>query len=94
MRPYRTIGVAARVLIMVIVSEQACAYSCENDSIESVSDTGSILLMVSGEVYEVGAGDTAYTQFWLTDDDVLVCDDSEIINNDDNGEKTAVKRLE
>ncbi len=93
MRSYKTAGWAASMLVMAIVSGQADAENCKNDSIRSVSDNGSTLEMVSGKVYEVSDVNNGDTQFWLADDDVLVCDDGEIINNDENGEKVAVKRI-
>jgi hypothetical protein len=75
----------------------AHAKSCEDDSLESVSDDGSILKMLSGQVFEVEAGDAIDTALWLPVDDVLVCEIGgsavEIINTDENGEKASAQRL-
>src|SRR5271166_2480666 len=75
----------------------AHAKSCEDDSLETVSDDGSILKMLSGQVFEVEAGDTIDTALWLPIDDVLVCEIGgsavEIINTDENGEKASAQRL-
>lgn len=68
------------------------AQACEDESIESVSSDGEIIIMISGAVYRVDLADQVDTALWLPADDVLVCD-SQIINKDENGEKASVVRL-
>lgn len=80
------------VMLLVVASGNAMADSCDEDTIKSVSSDGSILVMISGAVYEVDSVNRVDTQIWLPSDDVLICDD-EIINKDENGEKASVKKL-
>ena len=66
---------------------------CESDSLASVSSGGKILIMISGAVYEVDAYDRLDSTLWLGADDVLTCDDGEIINTDESGETVNAVRL-
>ncbi|MGC2456466.1 MAG: hypothetical protein WA435_00525 [Gallionellaceae bacterium] len=87
----------SKVILMVflaIISSSAVAEDCEEDSIQTVSSDGSVLIMLSGAVYQVDESDQVDTQLWLAADDVLICDDEEIINKDESAEKASVKRLE
>jgi outer membrane biosynthesis protein TonB len=90
------VGLIAFTLLIAGVS-LAHAKSCDDDSLESVSDDGSILKMFSGQVFEIEAGDTIDTALWLPVDDVIVCEIGEsafeIINTDENREKASAKRL-
>jgi hypothetical protein len=82
------------LIFAVIISTPSYSQSCDDDSIKSVSNDGSIIVMISGAVYKVDAVDQVDTALWLAADDVLICNgDSEIINPDENGERATVHRL-
>ena len=51
----------------------AASATCAEDSLETVSDDGDILIMQSGHVYQVDSGDTVDTRLWLSAEDVLIC---------------------
>jgi len=94
-----SLSVVELILFTLLVAGASLAHakSCDEDSLESVSDDGSILKMLSGQVFEVEAGDAIDTALWLPIDQVLVCEIGgsavEIINTDENGEKAAAQRL-
>jgi hypothetical protein len=76
------------------MSEPSYSQPCDDDSIQSVSDDGSIIIMTSGAVFQVEMVDRVDTSLWLAVDDVLICDgDTKIINKDENGETASVHRL-
>ena len=82
--------------LLIILSMNATGFSqqCDQDSIESVSDDGSIIVMISGAVFRVAPIDQVDTALWLPADDVLVCGgDTELINRDESGERASVVRL-
>jgi hypothetical protein len=54
-----------------------------------VSEDGDLIVLVSGEAYDVMAGDEVTAALWQEGDDVLVCDGT-IINKDESGEKIEV----
>ncbi len=85
--------ILAALLLMSLVATSAYAQSCDDESIQSVSDDGSIIIMISGAVFQVNPVDQVDTALWLAADDVLVCDDDKIINKDENGETASVRRL-
>lgn len=87
-----------------VATNNANAKTCFEDSIQEVSQSGEILIMLSGQVYEVGAGDSIDSALWLAFDDVLICETPvnyqgkyylfyEIINTDEKGEKVSARRL-
>jgi hypothetical protein len=69
---------------------QPLAVNCTDETIETVSDDGSIISMISGSVYSVDAGDESTSSTWLASDDVLICNDNKIINKSENGESVDV----
>jgi hypothetical protein len=86
------------------MSTLAAAKNCEDDSLQEVSDSGEILMMMSGAVYQVLGGGEVDSALWLPVDDVLICSSVvvvkgqnyvmyEIINRDENGEKVDALRL-
>ena len=77
----------------LVYSQQGYAKNCRDDSIRSVSSDGQILVMLSGSVYEVDQIDRIDSALWLAADDVLICDDNEIINTDEQGEKVSAARI-
>ena len=83
----------ASVFVLALILSSPVFAQCEDDSIESVSSDGSIIIMISGEVFRVSPVDQADSAVWLPADDVLICNDAEIINTGENGERVAVTRL-
>jgi hypothetical protein len=80
------------LIAALLFSQQAFA-ACEEDSIDTVSDDGSTIILLSGDVYEVDPVDQVDSQLWLPAEDVLVCSESMMINKDENAERVHVKRL-
>lgn len=72
----------------------ARAQSCDDETIESVSDDGRIITTISGEKFRVSSADRSDTELWQTGDDILICDDdTEIVNKDENNERVSVRRI-
>jgi hypothetical protein len=76
--------------------------NCKDDTLWKVSRDGEILIMLSGEVYEVLPGDEIDSQLWLPPSEVIICEKSlkvkgklwkyyEIINLDENEKVGALK---
>lgn len=86
----------ARLIIAVLfVSAALCRpalAACERDTIQTVVDSGSIIVLRSGKVFQVAALDKLNSSLWLATEDVLACDDS-ITNIDENGERVAARLL-
>ncbi|MBB5510964.1 hypothetical protein [Paraburkholderia atlantica] len=70
---------------------------------QSKDDDGTYLIMQSGAVYEVLAGDNVDSALWLPAEDVMVCSRTivhqgrsvliyDIINKDENEKVSAVRR--
>lgn len=66
--------------------------SCDDDSIDTVGDDGSIIEMLSGAVYRVADVDTPTSMLWLTAEEVLICG-SRIINKDNDGEAVDAEKV-
>jgi hypothetical protein len=105
-RKLKTSAVVAALSFMIVflMIEQGNARQCFEDTIQSKSDDGDILVMLSGAVYEVDAGDQIDSALWLETDNVLICQTVvnyqgrpvvlfDIINTDENGEKVGAQKL-
>jgi hypothetical protein len=57
-------------LILLNALTFAHAKTCWDDSIESVSDDGDIVKMLSGSVWEIDDADQVDSQLWLPAEDV------------------------
>lgn len=90
-------------LATVLTSSQTYASSCQDDDLQSKSNDGSYLFMLSGDVYEVLAGDVIDSSLWLPPSDVVICSRIvlyrgakytiyDIINKDENEKVSAIKR--
>jgi hypothetical protein len=92
-------------LLLVVLFGFNVGYSanCKDDTLWKVSRDGEILIMLSGEVYEVLPGDEIDSQLWLPPSEVTICEKSlkikgklwkyyEIINLDE-GEKVGALRI-
>jgi hypothetical protein len=74
------IGAVALALIAStsVMNTGAMAWSCDDDSIDTVSDDGAIVTMNSGAVFRVessGRSDTAFWHSCILGNDVLICRD-------------------
>jgi len=49
------------------------AAQCGEDPIKSVTSDGGIIVMLSGAIFEVMAGDTIDSALWLPISDVMIC---------------------
>ena len=61
--------------------------TCDDESIETVSDDGEVIATIEGHRYEVEAGDQPTASVWTEASDLLICETSsglKIINKDDN----------
>jgi hypothetical protein len=84
-------------------AREAKSRSCMDDTVKSKSDDGSILVMMSGAVYEVLPGDNIDSALWLPPEDVLICEAPMLyqgrtvmiydIIDTDQGEKVGARRL-
>jgi hypothetical protein len=80
--------------LATIASASATAQSCDDDSIDSIADDGSIIVMTSGASFRVSPLDQTEASLWLLADDVLICKgETEIINKNENGEHVRVARI-
>ena len=92
-------------LLLVVLFGFNVGYSsnCKDDTLWKVSRDGEILIMLSGEVYEVLPGDEIDSQLWLPPSEVIIWEKSlkvrgklwkyyEIINLDEN-EKVGALRI-
>jgi hypothetical protein len=80
------------------------ARDCDEDTLSEKSESGEILMMMSGAVFEVLPGDQIDSALWLPPEDVLICSSVvtmrgkqyvvyDIINTDEHGEKVGATRL-
>ena len=75
------------LLITVGLSLASPAFAaCDEESIDTVSEDGDLIILASGEAFNVMAGDEATAALWQAGDDVLVCGDT-IINKDEQVRK-------
>lgn len=97
----RTLLVSLSWLLMF---GHASARNCDDDSIQEVSESGEIIVMLSGQVFQVLAGDEVDSSLWLPAEDVLICETPvtvqgktyvmyDIINTEESGEKVSATRL-
>jgi hypothetical protein len=105
----RAIRLAAFVATITLAAvhfgpgREAKARSCLDDTVQSKSDDGSILVMMSGAVYEVLPGDNIDSALWLAPQDVPICEAPIVyqgrtvmiydVINTDEGEKVGAHRL-
>src|SRR4029077_20895333 len=78
-------------------SAQKTYSACDSDTIDSVSDDGSVITMISGATYSVAEVDQATSSTWLSSDAVIVCDRSdhfEIIDKDQSDDHVDGQKIE
>lgn len=83
----------AACVVSIVAHGAALAQSCDDDSIESVSNDGITIVTNVGAVFEVDDQDRLQAAEWLPGESVLICGDGKIINTDENGETVSVLRL-
>jgi hypothetical protein len=81
--------ILSAVFIAGLISQTPAMAGCEEDTIETVSSDGDMIVLESGEAYDVAPGDTATASLWQEGESVLVCGDT-IIDKDQNGDKVEV----
>ena len=93
---------AAASIIVASLILTGSAWGCDDDTIRDVADDGRILVMQSGAVFEVLAGDEIDSALWLPISDVVICSKAisyqarryviyEIINTDDHERVSAMR---
>jgi len=66
---------------------------CSSDYIKSKASDGSVVILESGDAWEIDQIDRITSRLWLPMDDVIVCDNDSIIHKDD-GEKVGAKKID
>jgi hypothetical protein len=77
------------VIALVALSAHGALAACDEDTIDEISEDGDLIVLSSGNSYDVDAGDESTASSWTENNDVLICDDA-MINKDQNGEKISV----
>jgi hypothetical protein len=96
---------ALAVLALTTLPCETQAESCAQDKIISVSSDGATLAMVSGDEFQVIAGQEVESVLWLPQSDVLICVASvpagstmvglyEIVNVDEHDKKVSARKLD
>ncbi|HWG75495.1 MAG TPA: hypothetical protein VN660_01740 [Steroidobacteraceae bacterium] len=72
-------------LAVLLLSATAWASSCDEETIDTVSEDGDLIVLSDGNAYDVVPGDEVTASEWQEGDSVLMCGDK-IINKDEDGE--------
>jgi hypothetical protein len=84
----------AAIAFVALSGAGTLAGSCDDDTIDSITDDGSIIVMTSGASFRVSPLDQTDAMFWLAADDVLICKgETELINKNDKRERIRVSRI-
>ena len=87
-------GLMSAIAVVLLAGAASPARSCDADTIDSIADDGSIIVMTSGASFRVSPFDQTDATFWLAEDDVLICrDQTEIINTNAKHERIHVSRI-
>jgi len=92
------------LLLSITSPASALEKQCYDDSISQVSQSGEIIKLASGHIYEIDSYDTFDTKMWLPAEDVLICETSDvrqgrvitiydIINTDQGGGKVWAHKI-
>ncbi|MFT3989009.1 hypothetical protein [Aestuariivirga sp.] len=80
----------AIILFAAVMLHPALAWAhCDDDTIDVVSPNGDLVILYSGETYNVDSGDEVTAAGWMENEDVLVCGDV-MINRDESGERVGI----
>ncbi len=87
-------GLAAASALLAALIVPAVAQPCDSDSIQSVSDDGAVVVLMSGAVFRVAPTDRVGTAQRQAGDDVFICNfDTELVNVGADGERASVVRV-
>jgi hypothetical protein len=82
------------IVVVLVLNMPVDARACDKDTIDSIADDGSIIVMTSGASFRVSPLDQTDAMFWLAEDDVLICKgETEIINRNEKRERIRVSRI-
>jgi len=74
-------GLTTAFFFVLLAGAASSACACDADTIDSIADDGSIIGMNSGASFRVNPLDQTDAMFWLSEDDVLICEDETVIVN-------------
>jgi hypothetical protein len=78
------------VLAATILFCSAIAFAaCDEDTIDTISPDGDLIVLTSGASYDVDPGDQTTAALWQEGDEVLICGDT-IVDKDQGGERVEV----
>ena len=80
------------LLIMTGFLNVTYAY-CIADTIKDKTEDGSIIILDSGSSWRINFNDAGVSSDWELGDDVSVCNDSYIIDHDDDDERVGVTKI-
>lgn len=84
----RRTAVIATIICLCLA--RASWAACDDDSIDTVSEDGDLIVLSSGDEYDVSPAYEATAALWMEGDDVLVCGNT-IIDKDQGGKRIKVK---
>jgi hypothetical protein len=73
-------GAGGMVVAMFTMVPTEGRAECDEDSNHSVLDSGEVIIMISGHVWQVAGCDEVTSALWLPAEDVLICNDETIIS--------------
>ena len=82
-----------RVLValsLLIVMSLPVLASCDEEDIDTVAKDGEIIVLTDGSAWR--SDNPATSSTWLSADSVLVCNDTEMINKDEDGERVGITK--
>jgi hypothetical protein len=82
-------GKSILLIVICLLLAQPSWAACHEDTIDTISEDGDLIILTSGQSYDVSPGDDATAALWQEGDDVLVCGDT-IIDKDQSGERVEV----
>ena len=71
------------------ISIQKPFAACEEDTIETISSDGDLIILQSGASYDVASGDESTASGWQEGDDVLICGET-MIDKDQGSEQVEI----
>jgi hypothetical protein len=87
-------GPTGAIVLVLLAGGSLPARACDADTIDSIADDGSIIVMTSGASFRVNPLDQTDAMFWLSEDDVLICkDETVIVNKNEKRERVRVSRI-
>ncbi len=78
------------VLGLFVAAVAPAREACDEDAIETIAEDGDLIVLASGEKYDVAIADQPTAALWQEGDDVLVCGRS-MIDKDQGNERIKVR---